>query len=464
MGFRVFACVVAGSLVTIALSGCGGDAAAATHAGGAGGAVPAVSKTLAPPSTGALRRTLDLPSCAGAGSSSFVGANNSNVAAGEWSVVVGGRTNRACDQDAAVLGGFDNAIDGGGSASDSIIGGGELNVIAEQASNAAILGGGSNVLDNAPFTFIGGGSNNQIAGLASQYSVIAGGAGNKVFAGYGFVGSGEYNQVTGEGGFIGAGGYDVASGEGAVVGGGYENVASANFAAVPGGYRDTATGTYSLAAGAFATAAQTGTFVWSDGSDGSTALRSSRAYQFLARAAGGFTLYTNAGATVGAELAAGSGTWASLSDRGAKTNIVPLDDASVLEKIASLPISRWSYRTERGVRHVGPMAQDFYAAFAVGEDDKHITSVDEDGVALAGIKALHARLGALESAHGALRSDELGLHARVAALGTENARLRSEVRQSASAQLREIGRLREEIRSLRAALVTRPRASTRSVE
>jgi hypothetical protein len=36
------------------------------------------------------------------------------------------------------------------------------------------------------------------------------------------------------------------------------------------------------------------------------------------------------------------------------------------------------------------MAQDFYAAFGVGEDDKHITSLDEDGVALAAIKALHA--------------------------------------------------------------------------
>ncbi len=42
------------------------------------------------------------------------------------------------------------------------------------------------------------------------------------------------------------------------------------------------------------------------------------------------------------------------------------------------------------MRHVGPMAQDFYAAFRVGEDDRHITSIDEDGVALAAIKALHA--------------------------------------------------------------------------
>jgi hypothetical protein len=36
------------------------------------------------------------------------------------------------------------------------------------------------------------------------------------------------------------------------------------------------------------------------------------------------------------------------------------------------------------------MAQDFYAAFEVGEDDRHITSVDADGVALASIQALYA--------------------------------------------------------------------------
>jgi hypothetical protein len=131
--------------------------------------------------------------------------------------------------------------------------------------------------------------------------------------------------------------------------------------------------------------------VWSDGSDGDTMLASSRAYQFLARASGGVTFWTNAASTVGAQLAPGSGTWASASDRNLKTDVARIDDAAVLDKVATLPIERWSYKSERGVRHLGPMAQDFYAAFGVGEDDKHITSIDEDGVALAAIKALHAR-------------------------------------------------------------------------
>jgi uncharacterized small protein (DUF1192 family) len=155
--------------------------------------------------------------------------------------------------------------------------------------------------------------------------------------------------------------------------------------------------------------------VWSDGSDGDTILSSTRAYQFLARASGGYTLWTNAASTVGATLAPGSGTWASASDRNMKTDVVRVDDAAVLDKIASLPINRWSYITERGVRHVGPMAQDFYAAFGVGADDKHITSIDEDGVALAAIKALHARVGVLDA-------ENVSLRAQLAALKTSQAR------------------------------------------
>jgi hypothetical protein len=146
--------------------------------------------------------------------------------------------------------------------------------------------------------------------------------------------------------------------------------------------------------------------VWSDES-GSAALKDTAANQFVARATGGFDFYTSSSG--GAELKAGSGAWASLSDRNAKTSIVPLDDASVLAKVSTLPISTWQYKTERGVTHVGPMAQDFYAAFGVGEDNRHISSIDEDGVALSAIKALNRRSVSLEARHAALerRVDEL---------------------------------------------------------
>ena len=130
--------------------------------------------------------------------------------------------------------------------------------------------------------------------------------------------------------------------------------------------------------------------MWSDFGSGSALLKDTASNQFVVRASGGASLYSNETMTSGVKLAAGSGTWAALSDRNAKTDVAALDDDSVLAKVGSLPVSTWRYTSESGVRHVGPMAQDFYAAFGVGEDDRHITSIDEDGVALAAIKALRA--------------------------------------------------------------------------
>jgi len=81
------------------------------------------------------------------------------------------------------------------------------------------------------------------------------------------------------------------------------------------------------------------------------------------------------------------------SDREAKRNFRPVDAEEVLERVLSLPISTWSYRNEDDtVRHIGPMAQDFRATFEVGPSDRHIATVDADGVALAAIQALHAEL------------------------------------------------------------------------
>ena len=62
------------------------------------------------------------------------------------------------------------------------------------------------------------------------------------------------------------------------------------------------------------------------------------------------------------------------------------------DQIAALPLSSWNYKTDTTTRHVGPMAQDFYAAFAVGPDDKHIATVDADGVALAAIQGLNQKV------------------------------------------------------------------------
>jgi hypothetical protein len=374
-------------LATLTLAGCAGGGSSAIRPASV---LPAGVASKAPPAApSAIRRTQSEPTCGGGGQDSFEGGGVSNAAGGDGSVVGGGITNFACDQNSSILGGSENGIGSAGHASyDETIGGGSGNWIT-YGVYSTIGGGVDNAIGSGAgmASFVGGGEFNAIN---ADYGTIAGGYQNTVSSKYGAIVGGEYNAAFGEGSYVGGGGYNTASGEGAIVVGGFNSKANGTWATIPGGYVNSAAGTYSFAAGARASAAHEGAFVWSDGSDGDAILTSSRAYQFLARASGGVTFYTNAASTVGATLAPGSGTWASASDRNLKTDVARIDDAAVLDKVAQLPISRWSYKSERGVRHVGPMAQDFYAAFGVGEDDKHITSIDEDGVALAAIKALHA--------------------------------------------------------------------------
>ena len=65
----------------------------------------------------------------------------------------------------------------------------------------------------------------------------------------------------------------------------------------------------------------------------------------------------------------------------------------MLEKLAEVPVSTWNYKSEsEGVRHMGPMAQDLYAAFGLGDSDKTISTIDGQGIALAGIQGLYQML------------------------------------------------------------------------
>ena len=89
-----------------------------------------------------------------------------------------------------------------------------------------------------------------------------------------------------------------------------------------------------------------------------------------------------------------NGTFVSSSDRNVKQDFAAVDSRAVLERVAQLPIQTWAYKDDPRTKHLGPVAQDFYAAFAVGPDDKHITTVDESGVALAAIQGLNQKLEA----------------------------------------------------------------------
>lgn len=88
-----------------------------------------------------------------------------------------------------------------------------------------------------------------------------------------------------------------------------------------------------------------------------------------------------------------TGTITPSSDRNVKKNFAPVDVGEVLEQVVSLPLQQWTYRSESdAVRHLGPMAQDFHAAFGLGANDTTIATVDADGVALAAIQGLNRKL------------------------------------------------------------------------
>ena len=142
------------------------------------------------------------------------------------------------------------------------------------------------------------------------------------------------------------------------------------------------------------------------------AFASTSADQFSVRSTGGARFVsainnTTGAPTAGVSLAPGGGSWSSLSDAASKRAIEPVSGRNVLRKLDSVPISTWSYRSQDdSTRHIGPMAQDFFHAFGVGEDRRHIASVDADGVALAAIKGLNEKVERLQREIASLQRQE----------------------------------------------------------
>jgi hypothetical protein len=78
------------------------------------------------------------------------------------------------------------------------------------------------------------------------------------------------------------------------------------------------------------------------------------------------------------------------SDRNLKANFSEINPRFILNRLASIPIQSWNYKSEPdAVRHIGPMAQNFRAAFGLGESDKTLNTVDAQGVTMAAIQGLY---------------------------------------------------------------------------
>jgi len=143
--------------------------------------------------------------------------------------------------------------------------------------------------------------------------------------------------------------------------------------------------------------------------------------QTIFRSSGGFTVYTDSGLSAGVTVGPGGGSWSSVSDRNLKENFAAVDGEDVLRRLRTVPVTTWNYKTEgRAVRHMGPMAQDFSAAFHLGDSDTKIATIDPDGVALAGVQALDKRSVEQQQKIDALQKD---LKAKEEALATLGLRL-----------------------------------------
>jgi hypothetical protein len=348
----------------------------------------------------------------GGGAVYYFGQLCTNSVTGDFGTVSGGQANIA--------------------AGDSFVGGGQQN----SASGVyAAIGGGSGNLAAGSTSFIGGGSGNQ---AKLNYSTVAGGGQNWCLNNFGIIGGGYNNYVAqdSEGGAILGGENNVVwtNSRNSFIGGGVSNQIIGSYSVIPGGLYNQVSGNYSFAAGWQARSIASGTFTWADPSTGASHFGSgSNCFNVFSgnqiALEAGSSIYMSGGSTAlgmgtdniyliapnseinmqasgeidifsqthpvgaGVYIAAGGSGWNSLSDRNVKENFTDINARDVLEKVAQMPISIWNYKSQKqSIRHIGPMAQDFHAAFAVGEDDKHINNLDEEGVALAAIQGLNQKL------------------------------------------------------------------------
>jgi len=159
---------------------------------------------------------------------------------------------------------------------------------------------------------------------------------------------------------------------------------------------------------------QPGAFVYGDASTDAV-VTAMGPNQFVVRAAGGFRFRTAADLSTGCDLPSGSGTFSCTSSRDAKENFRDENGERVLAQIARVPVQSWNYKTQDpGIRHLGATAQDFYAAFQLGEGETTISTVDADGINLLAVQALERRTREQAREIEALRAELAALRAEVA--------------------------------------------------
>jgi hypothetical protein len=259
-----------------------------------------------------------------------------------------------------------------------------------------LAGDNEGTLLDASGATVSGGSGNTASG---EKATVSGGRDNVASNGFATVSGGVDNTASGSAATVSGGFLNTASGGQATVSGGNRNEAIGNNSVVPGGYGNIAGGLLSFAAGSHAIIDEThrGTFLFADSLGFNVYdFLSNAANEFAARATGGVRFVTGVddvgSPTAGVRLASGGSSWLTISDRNAKENFRNEDGEQILSAIAKMPIQSWNYKSQDpSIRHIGPVAQDFSAAFKFGEDEKHINNMDIAGVNMLSIQALEKR-------------------------------------------------------------------------
>ncbi len=373
-----------------------------------------------------------------------VGGGADNWASG-WGATVGGGTwNAAHATNATVAGGEYNLASVGW----ATVGGGYLN---QASNNSATVGGGANNQASGNNAAVGGGANNAASGFSAvvaggylnqangDYATVAGGYDNAASGSYSFA-AGRRAQANHHGAFVWA---DSAAAEFAstassqflvrAAGGVGINTNAPNAAlAVDGGNSVTriAVNSNSPTANAGLLLRQDGVNRWAIATvsgDGDLSFfregvgGGSRVFIDGGGVNAGYVGMGNAAPQYPLHMASGAyvttgGVWTNASSRALKANFAAVDRAALLQTLATLPIATWSYRAEgAGVRHLGPTAEDFYAAFGLGDGGAAIGTVDADGVALAAAQALYQLTQAQQAELAAQQARIERLEARLAA-------------------------------------------------
>jgi hypothetical protein len=302
------------------------------------------------------------------------GEANEIWSTGSYGTIGGGYADTVEGTYATIAGGFGNSVGWGYTS----VGGGRRNKATSWAGT------------------IGGGDGNH-AGGGVAYAAIVGGHANTASGFASFIGGGETNTVTGATSTIAGGVGNSITSHSSAIAGGAENSIAGFYAAIPGGLADTldVDANYAMAFGYGVYGNTEYRAIFFDSTHPGT-IRINCDDREVNGAPGdaiivaGTLGFDNGN---GAYLSAG-GDWMSSSSRSVKENFRPLDGNEILDKLSRVPIERWDY-VGTNEHHIGPMAEDFVAAFDVGSslddgtrDNKHLSARDVAGVALIGVQEL----------------------------------------------------------------------------